>query len=74
VSSEDLGKIYEGHCVDFGVVRFLPKTEPKKPKPNTSVFSFSGNRSVVVCLKTEIFIHRKTEPNCRLKPNAHPYL
>jgi hypothetical protein len=72
-SSGYLWKICDGYCVDFGVVRFLQEIEPKKPEPNTSVFCFSGNRSVVVCLKTEIFIHRKTEPNCRLKPNAHPY-
>jgi hypothetical protein len=48
----------------------------RKPNRKTETehvgFSFSGNRSFVVCLKTEIFIHRKTEPNCRLKPNAHP--
>jgi hypothetical protein len=30
-------------CCDFGFVRCLPKTKPKKPKPNTSVFNFLAN-------------------------------
>jgi hypothetical protein len=54
----------------FGVVRRKPKTEPKKPKPNLSVFDFSVSRSVADSRKIKIFLHRKTEPNCRLKPNA----
>jgi hypothetical protein len=46
------------------------KTEPKKPKPNSSVFVSVENRSIIDVWKTKIFNNRKTEPNSRFKPNA----
>jgi hypothetical protein len=35
-----------------------------------SVFDFLNNRSADEVWKTKIFKNRKTEPNCRFKPNA----
>ena len=58
----------------LGLVRLNRKTEPNKPKPNSSVFSSLTNQSVAIAWKPKFFETEQTEPICRFKPNAQAEL
>jgi hypothetical protein len=47
------------------------ETEPTKPTPNSSVFSYVENRTIVDSWKSKFTATERTEPI--LKPNAPPW-
>ena len=57
-------------CAKDRLIRLNRKTEPRKPKPNSSVLGSAEHRSVPDIWKPNFAATEQTEPNCRLKPNA----